>query len=88
MWSVSKECSSHYSTLVHPVCCFDLQAESRTAEEKVGMFSNLLKITQTDQLLKNYHLDLPGYLELSVQGASLIMTLYKELPVSTKQPSE
>ena len=67
---------------------FVIQAERRTAEEKVGRFSKLLKITQTDQLLKQYHLDQPDYLELSVQGALLIITLYTDLPASKKHPSE
>ena len=49
------------------------------ANEKHQMFTKLLRVTQTDQLLHQHKLD--DFLELSVQGASLIMKLYTDIPV-------
>ena len=59
-----------------------LQVEHKAAGEKVSMFRELLRITQTDQVLKRYHLDTPTYLEMSRRGASLLLTLYTDLPVA------
>ena len=64
-----------------------LQAEQKAAGEKVGMFRELLRITQTDQVLKCYHLDTPTYLEMSRRGASLLLSLYTDLPVAKSSPS-
>lgn len=52
------------------------------------MFTKLLRITQTDQLLRLYKLDQPDFLKISNQGATLIMQLYTEVPVSKRQPSK
>ena len=46
------------------------------------MFSELWRIAQTDQVLKQYHLDSPEYLEKSRLGASLLMALYTDLSVA------
>ena len=51
------------------------------------MFHELLRITQTDQVLKRHNLDTPDYLELSRLGASLLLTLYTDLPVAKTTPS-
>ena len=64
-----------------------LQQEEKAADEKARMFHELLRIAQTDQVLKRYHLDTPSYLELSGLGASLLLTLYTDLPVAKPKPS-
>ena len=71
-----------------PLCIIPLlQVERKAAGEKVSMFRELLRITQTDQVLKRYHLDTPTYLEMSRRGASLLLTLYSDLPVAKSSPS-
>ncbi len=42
----------------------------------------MLRITETEQLLRQYSLDWPDFLELSNQGATLIMSLFTEAPTS------
>ena len=54
----------------------------KAADEKASMFHELLRVTRTDQVLKRYHLDTPAYLEMSRLGASLLLTLYTDLPVA------
>ena len=51
------------------------------------MFHELWRIAQTDQVLKQYHLDTPKYLEMSRLGATLVLTLYTDLPVAKTTPS-
>ena len=51
------------------------------------MFHELWRIAQTDQVLKRYHLDTTEYLEMSRLGASLLLTLYTDLPVAKTTPS-
>ena len=49
------------------------------------MFQQLLRLSQTEQLLKQHRLDQKEYLQLSNQGATLIITLFRDIPVSKKQ---
>ncbi len=63
-----------------------MQSNHQLANEKLQMFTTLLKITQTDQLLHQYGLrDLK---ELSAQGALLVIKLFTDVPVSKQQPGE
>ncbi len=63
-----------------------MQSNYQLANEKLQMFTTLLKITQTDQLLHQYGLgDLK---ELSAQGALLVIKLFTDVPVSKQQPGE
>ncbi|XP_064403489.1 kinetochore-associated protein 1-like isoform X2 [Halichondria panicea] len=60
------------------------ESNYQLANEKLQMFTTLLKITQTDQLLHQYGLgDLK---ELSAQGALLVIKLFTDVPVSKQQP--
>ena len=45
------------------------------------MFQKLLKITQTECLLATHGLKVAEYMQLSNQGALLIIKLYTELPI-------
>lgn len=65
---------------------YNFQSEVGQAHEQLLMFSKLLRITQTDQLLHQY--DLMNLQEFSNQGATLIIKLFTDVPVSKKRPGK
>ncbi len=62
------------------------QNDIHNAGEKLLMFSKILRITKTDLLLQQY--DLSELQDLSKLGATLIIKLYTDIPMSEKLPSE
>ena len=61
-----------------------MQDQRMKASESVEMFQQLLKITQVEHLLQHHKLNQAEFMELSNQGATLIMTLFTDVHLCEK----